>query len=160
MAPLMDLKPLLNKKLITYSDLKNKADNLELLIRLIKNENLVEDIDALKKSIFSREKLMSTGIGLGIAIPHVRIKGVDNIIIAIAINKDGINDYESLDGSPVRMVIMIIAGEEQHREYLVLLSQIVKILKKNSMIEQLLNTQSVEDVYKLLSENFGYNHLK
>ena len=132
MEPLMDIKPLLNIKLITFSDLKKKAENLELLVRLIKNENLVEDIAALKQSIFSREKLMSTGIGLGIAIPHVRIKGVDNIIIAIAINKDGIKDYESLDGSPVRMVIMIIAGEEQHRDYLMLLSQIVKILKKNS----------------------------
>jgi len=156
----MDLKPILNKKLIYFSDSKKKDDNLEVLIKLINKENLVEDIQVLKKSLFSREKLMSTGIGLGIAIPHVRIKGVENIIIAIVINKNGIEDYESLDGSPVRIVIMIIAGEEQHQEYLLLLSQIVKILKKNSMIERLLSTRDAEEVIKLVSGNFNNNNSK
>lgn len=150
----MDLITLLNNNLVTFSGYGKKDENLELLLKLIKDENLVEDIEALRESIFSREKLMSTGIGLGIAIPHVRIKGVDKIIIAIAINKNGIKDYESLDGKPVKIVIMIIAGEKQHREYLLLLSQIVKTLKKNAIRARLFNTRDSEEVVKLVSGNF------
>ena len=151
------MKTILKKELIFFSNFNKKKDNLEALIGLIENENLVENADVLRTSIFSREKLMSTGIGLGIAVPHVRIKGVKNIIIAIGINKNGIQDYESLDGETVRIVIMIIAGEEQHRDYLLLLSQMVKILKKNSMITNLLQAQHAEEVIGLISEDFNNN---
>ncbi|UCH98740.1 MAG: PTS sugar transporter subunit IIA [Candidatus Aminicenantes bacterium] len=154
----MDLKAILKKELTFFSNLVKKKDNLEALIRLIENENLIEDVDLLRRSIFSREELMSTGLGLGIAVPHARIKGVENIIIAIGINKNAIDDYESLDGTPVRIVIMIVAGEKQHREYLMLLSQMVKILKKNSMIDNLLEAEKAEEVIGLISEDFNNNH--
>jgi PTS system nitrogen regulatory IIA component len=155
----MDLKnAILKKELVFFSNLAKKKDNLEALIRLVKNENLVEDAETLRRSVFSREELMSTGIGLGIAVPHVRIEDIQNIIIAIGINKNGIEDYDSLDGEPVRLVIMIIAGEKQHKEYLILLSQIVKILKKNSMIGKLLEAKRAEEVIGLMSGNFNNNH--
>jgi PTS system nitrogen regulatory IIA component len=154
----MDVKIILKKELIFFSNFNKKKDNLEALIELIEKEKLVENADVLRSSIFSREELMSTGIGLGIAVPHVRIKGVKNIIIAIGINKNGIQDYESLDGEPVRIVIMIIAGEEQHQDYLLLLSQMVKILKKNSMITNLLQAQQAEEVIGLISVDFNNNH--
>ncbi len=151
----MDLKGILKKELVFFSNLSNKKDNLEALIRLIDTENLVEDAEVLRQSIFSREEIMSTGIGLGIAVPHARIKGVKNILIAIGINKNGIEDYESIDGTPVRLVIMIIAGEKQHKEYLKLLSQIVKILKKNSRTHHLLEAKNADEVIGLLSEDFN-----
>jgi PTS system nitrogen regulatory IIA component len=97
---------------------------------------------------------MSTGIGQGIAIPHARIEGVENIIFAVGINKDGIDDYESLDGTPVRLIFMIIAGEKKHQEYLMLLSQIVKIFKKDSRINQLLETEKAEEIIGLISDDF------
>jgi PTS system nitrogen regulatory IIA component len=154
----MDLKGILKKGLIFFSNLSKKKDNLEALIGLIDNENLVEDAGVLREAIFSREEIMSTGIGLGIAVPHARIKGVKNILIAIGINKKGIEDYESLDGTPVRLVFMIIAGEKQHKEYLKLLSQIVKILKKNSRIDHLLEAERADEVIGLISEDFNNNH--
>ena len=153
----MDVKIIMKRELVFFSDFNKKKNNLEALIGLIEKENLVENGEALRTSIFSREELMSTGIGLGIAVPHVRIEGVKNIIIAIGINKNGIQDYDSLDGEPVRIVIMIIASEQQHREYLLLLSQIVKILKKNSMIANLLEAQKAEEVIGLISEDFNNN---
>ncbi len=152
----MDLKGILKKELIFFSNLGKKKDNLEALIRLIDKENLVEDAEVLRRSIFSREEIMSTGIGLGIAVPHARIKGVQNIIIAIGINKKGIDDYESMDGKPVRLVFMIIAGERKHKEYLMLLSQIVKILKKNSRLDDLLESKKADEVIGLIYEDFNH----
>ena len=153
----MDINGILKKELVFFSNLSKKKDNLEALIRLIDNENLVEDAEVLRQSIFSREEIMSTGIGLGIAVPHARIKGVKNILIAIGINKKGIEDYESLDGPPVRLVFMIIASEKQHKVYLELLSQIVKILKKDSRIDHLLKAETTDEVIGLISEDFTKN---
>lgn len=147
----MKLDGLLKKNLIHIGNEKNKRDILERLIRIIDTEKLIHDIDVLRRSIFYREELMSTGIGLGVAVPHARIKGLDNSIISIGINKEGIKDYDSIDGIPVKIVIMIISGEKQHREYLKLLAQIVDIIKKPLVIDELLSVSNVEEVIKILS---------
>lgn len=147
----MKLDGLLKKNLVYIGNEENKRDILERLIRIIDNEKLIPDIDVLRRSIFYREELMSTGIGLGVAVPHARIKGIDNFIISIGINKEGIKDYDSIDGTPVKIVIMIIAGEKQHKEYLKLLAQIVDIIKKPLVIDELLSASNVEEVIKLLS---------
>lgn len=156
------MKPseILNKNLICFSELEKKQDNLEMLIQMIEKENLVEDKNQLRKSIFEREDLMSTGIGLGIAIPHVRIKGVDDILISILINKKGIEDYDSLDGLPVKIIIMIVAGDEQHKDYLILLSRIVKMLKKDFIRKNMVESMTEEEVIELISENFNSDLLK
>jgi len=133
---------------------------LEVLLQMIEKKNLVEDKNKLRKSIFEREDLMSTGIGLGIAIPHVRIKGVDDILISILINKKGIEDYDSLDGLPVKIIIMIVAGDEQHRDYLIVLSRIVKMLKKDFIRKSMIESITKEEVIELISENFNSDPLK
>lgn len=156
----MKLGEILNKNLIYFSELEKKQDNLEMLIQMIEKENLVEDKNQLRKSIFEREDLMSTGIGLGIAIPHVRIKGVDDILISIMINKKGIENYDSLDGLPVKIIIMIVAGDEQHKDYLILLSQIVKMLKKDFIRKSIVESMTEEEVIELISENFNSDPLK
>jgi mannitol/fructose-specific phosphotransferase system IIA component (Ntr-type) len=156
----MKLDDILNKNLICFSELEKKQDNLEVLLQMIEKKNLVEDKNQLRKSIFEREDLMSTGIGLGIAIPHVRIKGVDDIIISILINKKGIKDYDSLDGMPVKIVIMIVAGDEQHRDYLILLSRIVKMLKKDFIRKSMVESMTEEEVIDLISEDFNSDPLK
>jgi len=156
----MKLVELLNKNLICFSELEKKQDNLNLLIQMIEKKNLVVDINQLNESIFERERLMSTGIGLGIAIPHVRIKEVDDIIISIVINKKGIKDYDSLDGLPVQILIMIIAGDKQHRDYLILLSRIVKMLKREFVRKRIVESNTEEDVINLISENYNSDPLK
>jgi len=147
----MKLDGLLKKNLIHIGNEENKHDILERLIRIIDNEKLIHDVDVLRRAIFYREELMSTGIGLGVAVPHARIKGLDNFIISIGINKGGIKDYDSIDGIPVKIVIMIISGEKQHRGYLKLLAQIVDIIKKPMVIEELLSVSNAEEVIKILS---------
>jgi PTS system nitrogen regulatory IIA component len=147
----MKLDGLLKKNLIYLGNEKNKRDILERLMRIIDTEELIHNIDVLRKAIFYREELMSTGIGLGVAVPHARIKGIDHFIISIGINKEGIKDYDSIDGLPVKIVIMIISPEKQHREYLKLLAQIVDIIKKPLVIDELLSVSNAEEVIKILS---------
>ncbi len=104
----------------------------------------------LAEAIFNREKLMSTGIGLGIAVPHVRLSGVKDIGAAVALNTTPIVDYGSLDGLPVQIVIMIVAGRNQHSEYLQALSTFASFLKDEKTRMNLISCKTGMDVYALL----------
>jgi len=147
----MKLDGLLKKNLIHIGNEENKRDMLERLIQIIDSEKLIHNADVIRKAIFYREELMSTGIGLGVAVPHARIKGLDRYIVLVGINKDGIKDYDSIDNVPVKIVIMIITGEKQHKEFLKLLAQIVEIIKKPLVIDKLLSTNNAEEIIELLS---------
>jgi mannitol/fructose-specific phosphotransferase system IIA component (Ntr-type) len=109
------------------------------------------DVETLKKELFYREQLMSTGIGLGLAVPHVRYSGILEPIIIAGVQPQGIADYDSLDGEPVRIVIMIIVGEHQHKQHIRLLSMIVARLKDPGVRERLLQSVNGEDIYNALT---------
>ena len=109
----------------------------------------IQDTTKLKESIFYREKLMSTGIGLGIAVPHVRIEGVKEPIVAIGISHNGISDYESIDDQTVKIVVMIVAGKGQHKEYIQLLSQIAARLKDEHIRRNLIEAKNPDEIYDI-----------
>ena len=148
----MTLSKLLNQNLIINLKKRKKKEVLQDLIHLIKMECSLGEITELKRSILHREKLMSTGVGLGIAVPHARIKGLNNIVIAIGISREGIEDYESIDGKPVKVVFMILVDEKQHREYIKVLSQIVKLVKKEDIVSKMIVSEEPDRVIQIISE--------
>ncbi len=110
----------------------------------------ITDREQLIKDIFYREQLMSTGIGLGIAIPHVRFPEVNPPVIVVGVQPAGIADYPSIDDQPVKIVIMILVGINQHKEHIRLLSQIVAFLKTGTVIQRLLAAQSTGGIHDIL----------
>ena len=106
-----------------------KTEALLELLDVVADEGAVEDIEGLKREIFYREQIMSTGIGQGIGIPHVRFHGIPEPIILVGTSPSGLADYESLDGETVRLIFMILVDEDQHKEYLRILSLLVQRLK-------------------------------
>ena len=137
-----------DRVLILNSD--SKLIVFEKLINSFSNALEVKNLSALRKGILEREELMSTGIGFGIGVPHVRSDAVNNIIMAVAICKNGIEDYDSLDGEPVKIVCMLVARADQHKEYLRMLSSISSRLKDKSVRKQLLDTNDSDSVISLL----------
>ena len=146
----MDFTRTIDKNRICILKSHEKDEALLELIELISKSEISCNKQLLKESIFYREQLMSTGIGLGIGIPHVRIEGVKQPFITIGISPNGLEGYESIDNQPVKIIIMIVAGKNQHKEYIGLLAQIVKILKGEGMIEKLTHASHSEEIYKIL----------
>jgi len=144
------LKSTLSPERCVVLNVEKKEAILNALIDLCSTLPGIGSRNELAEAIFNREKLMSTGIGLGIAVPHVRLSGVKNIWTACAINTIPILDYESLDGQPVQIVIMIIAGRNQHSEYIQILSKIVSSLKDENMRMKLLSCKTGADLYAIL----------
>jgi PTS system nitrogen regulatory IIA component len=141
-----------------------KPDGIILLKETTKTEALlrlaaaaadlgrISDKDQLIKDIFYREQLMSTGIGLGIAIPHVRFPEITSPLIVVGIQPAGIPDYASIDDEAVKVIVMILVGTNQHKEHIRLLAQIVAFLKTEKVIPRLLAAPTPVSVYDIIKE--------
>ena len=111
-----------------------------------------EDRDALAQGIFYREELMSTGIGMGIAVPHVRLASVTGPVMCAGLCRNPITDYQSLDGIPVHLIFMIAAGQNQHAEHLKLLSFLSLKLKCEKLRNALISAPDTLTFYRTLVE--------
>jgi mannitol/fructose-specific phosphotransferase system IIA component (Ntr-type) len=147
----LNFKKIIKKECCLMLKSKTKEDVLNELIQLLKINNYILDDKSLQKEIFHREELMSTGIGMGIAIPHVRFPQIKEPIIAFGIQPQGISNYEAIDNVSVKIVAMILVGEHQHKEHIKLLALLVNILKDNKKRENLINSKTQEEIYNILT---------
>ena len=127
-----------------------KMDTLEKLSGLLAETPFISDGDALLKDILEREELMSTGIGFGVGVPHVRVNYTSDLVMAIAVCKNGLEDYTTLDEDKVQVVCMLVARQDQHAEYLRTLSNISTRLKSPEMRQLIIDSQNPIDIYKLM----------
>lgn len=146
----LKLDTLLALDRIIILDKIGKKELFDNMINLLAATPYVKNASDLHSAIYEREDLMSTGIGLNLGIPHVRIKSVKEMTVALALVKDGVEDYESLDSEPVKLVFMIIAREDQHAQHLKFLSQLSTVLKNDDFRNALINCSDANELYALL----------
>lgn len=130
---------------------KTKQDVLQELVDVISTAPEVTDKNDFFISIMKREKIMSTGIGIGLAVPHVKIDSVKDFIMAIGRKKEGI-EFDSLDGKPVYLVIMIGANTEQRDDYLKVLAKISLLLKNPEFRQKMTNAGNADEIMELLKD--------
>jgi PTS system nitrogen regulatory IIA component len=126
-----------------------KRDALLDLAKNISTAPQIKNPQELKEEILKREKLMSTAIGKGIAIPHVRLSSVTDLVVSIGLSSVDIIDFQALDDEPVRFVIMSAAASGHHAYYLKVLSFFSAQLKNSRLRNELLAAKSPQDAYKL-----------
>ncbi len=148
----MKVSELLKPEFI-ISDLKgeSKEEIINELIDLFKNDPRVEDIEKVRSAVLEREKVMSTGVGKGFAIPHGKTNAVKEIVGAFGKIKDGI-DYESLDGNPVNLVFLLVGKDNLISTHIKLLSRISRLMNKDDFRHRLVEANSADEIVKLFSE--------
>jgi mannitol/fructose-specific phosphotransferase system IIA component (Ntr-type) len=107
---------------------RSKEQALEELTRTFQGAPEVTDVDALLAALLERERIASTGIGLGVAVPHAKIECVKDFAIAYGRSQHGI-EYDSFDGQPVHHVILIAGPPDEQQLYLRFLATITMRLK-------------------------------
>ncbi|MGK5593919.1 MAG: PTS sugar transporter subunit IIA [Parachlamydiaceae bacterium] len=138
----------LSKNLILFLNASNRDEALEKLVDCIYQDGKLEDRDSFFQAIIEREKIVSTGIGMGVAIPHAKLPGYDEFFIAIGILKKGV-DWQAIDHSPVRIIFMIGGPDDKQTEYLQILSGLTLAIKNEDLRKKLLTLNSPEDIVKL-----------
>ncbi|MDQ6988332.1 MAG: PTS sugar transporter subunit IIA [Mariprofundaceae bacterium] len=106
------------------------------------------DPDLVLEVIMAREKLGSTGMGHGVAIPHGRMKGLNTPMIVVAIHQDGL-DFDAIDGAVVHIVVMLLVPDDDHKNHLELLAKLARLLQQSSVRQALMQTQHAEQVAAL-----------
>jgi fructose-specific phosphotransferase system IIA component len=149
----MDLKitDILDRNAVVLDlDASDKDEALGRLIDVLASTGKVRDIAQLRRVIFDREKLMSTGIGHGVALPHGKTNMVDASLAALATLRTPI-DFDSLDDKPVTIIIMLVGTEGNVGLHLRLLSRISRMVGNDTFRLSLQAAKSADDVLALLA---------
>ena len=107
--------------------------------------------DEVLQVLQERERLGSTGIGDGVAIPHGKLKGMPELMLAFGRSSSGV-DFESMDGQPAHLFFLLLAPEESVGVHLKALARISKLLKDVEVRQQMLDASDSEQIYKLICE--------
>jgi mannitol/fructose-specific phosphotransferase system IIA component (Ntr-type) len=103
------------------------------------------------KAILKRELLGSTGIGRGVAIPHAKHPGVDRLVGAVAVSKAGVG-FESLDGEPVFVFVMLISPNDRPGDHLRALENVSRCLRDDTFVRTLRQAPSRDAIWELLAD--------
>ena len=144
------VKNILSPERIIFMNHQTKHDALVQLAQNLATAPQIKDGRELEQEILKREELMSTALGRGIAIPHVRLSSVTDLVMSVGISKSDIIDFQPLDDTPVRLLFMIAAAYNQHNYYLQTLSFFSSRLKSTDLRNSLLNAQDPLEAYNLL----------
>jgi len=128
----------ISKESIIILDGKNKYEILEALITEASKQSKI-DRDTIARLTWHREKMMTTGVGFSLALPHIRINEIPNPVVIVALCKNPIEDYESQDEKPIRVIVFIIAPDQNQEMYLQLLGSISRKLRHPEIINELID---------------------
>ena len=123
-----------------------KSETLKEMVELMNSSEMITDKDEFLRKIVEREKILSTGIGLGIAVPHVKLASVKDFVIGIGVSRKGI-PYDAIDGGDVHIIVMIGASEAQKDEYVKVLAKIVLVLKNEKTRHRIIHADCPEEIY-------------
>jgi len=138
----------LNSKLIFFLDAASKEEALNQIVKLSVDAIELPEGERFRQAIFDREKIVSTGIGMGVAIPHAKLAAYDDFFIAIGVLKSGI-DWNALDGAPVRLIFLIGGPDDKQTEYLKILSSLTGVLRDEELRKNLIGTTLPKEVISL-----------
>ncbi|MCL2244768.1 MAG: PTS sugar transporter subunit IIA [Treponema sp.] len=142
---------ILSLQRIIFLNYPNKRDALLALADNLSASPQVKNRQELTTEILKREELMSTAVGCGIAIPHIRLPSVTDLVVSVGISRTDIVDFHPLDDEPVRLLFMVAAAHNQHAYYLQTISWFNTRLFNPELRTSLLSTQTPQEVYDLFN---------
>lgn len=113
-------------------------------------QGVVGDADLLYRRLLEREKLGTTALGGGVAVPHCKIDGLDDVVVAVGLlGKRGI-DFDSSDGKPVRLLFLVISPSASPAAHLQSLAAISRWVKADHHVERILDLDDPDEIFELL----------
>ncbi len=153
----MKISEILSENIISVDlDVADKNDAINKIIDLANNSGKITDLEKVRSCVLEREKLVSTGVGKGFAIPHGKTDAITEITAAFAVLKKPI-DFESIDLEPVRFIFLLVGKENLLNAHIKLLSRISRLMNKDEFRQRLVKAETskeVLDIFKEEEQNF------
>ncbi len=135
-------------KIIADFSGKTKEEVINQLIDLFQKDTRVNNLEKIRTAVLEREKIMSTGVGNGFAIPHGKTEGVNEIIAGFARIPETI-DFQALDDKPVNLVFLLVGKENLVGPHIKLLSRISRMMNKEQFRNDLLAADTPAKIYEI-----------
>ncbi len=130
---------------------ETKEEVIKELIDILAPHNIFTDKEQVFQSVMEREKIMTTGVGREIAIPHCKKGECTEFAIAMGIHPDGVN-FKSIDNKPSKIIFMLVGPEENPGMHIRLLSRISRLISKDTLRGSLLKCSTPQKAYQFLKE--------
>jgi PTS system nitrogen regulatory IIA component len=124
---------------------------LKELVDCITKKELEIDGNDLLRVLLEREELGSTGIGDGIAIPHGKVKKIENLMVSFGRSLGGV-DFQSMDGKPTHIIFLLIAPENSAGIHLKALARLSRLLKDSRFRKNIMEADSSQEIYDLIAQ--------
>lgn len=138
----------LDPETVLFIKADTRDEALHMMINKMNELGKLRDKEAFYNAIIEREKIVSTGVGMGVAIPHAKLDAYDDFFIAVGILEKGV-DWRALDGAPVRLIFMIGGPDDKQTEYLQILSTLTQNIKDETKRKKFLTLNSGEAIIRL-----------
>lgn len=128
-----------------------KEELLRELVDVLHRSGAVSDPDAVLHSVMERERVLSTGIGSGVAIPHGKSDRVAKLAVAAGVTPEPV-DFEALDGRPVNLFFLLVGPESAAGQHVKALSRISRLVRRDALRQQLVEARSPEQFLALVAQ--------
>lgn len=148
----MKVSDYLDSSCILFFKSAERDAALKELVDVLFQNGKVKDVDSFYQAVLDREELVSTGVGMQVAIPHAKKDTFKDFFIAVGIQKENPIEWHSLDKVPVRLVFLIGGPENQQTKYLKILSSLTQVIKDEKVRKKLVNANSSKEFMEIFSD--------
>ncbi len=135
------------------SDERDEA--IRALVDILDQNQLLSDKEKAFQAVLEREKIMTTGVGNGIAIPHCKDSSCPNFAVALGLHPKGV-DFHSLDKKKAKIVFLLVGPENNPGMHIKLLSRISRLMSNEELREQIISCKKPEEVIEIIREEEEY----
>ncbi|HGY55676.1 MAG TPA: PTS sugar transporter subunit IIA [Caldithrix abyssi] len=132
-----------------------RDDAIRALIDILDQNQLLSDKEKAFQAVLEREKIMTTGVGNGIAIPHCKDSSCPNFAVALGLHPKGV-DFHSLDKKKAKIVFLLVGPENNPGMHIKLLSRISRLMSNEELREQIISCKKPEEVIEIIQEEEEY----
>ena len=149
----MQIKDFISEQGIIFSpSVSSKKRALEVLSETIAHQDSNLNKNKVLDALLAREKLGSTGLGNGIAIPHCRIESLENIYVSVLKLDEGV-DYEASDDQVVDFLFCLVVPEDANEDHLELLASLAELLDNKQLRQSIQDSSNATELYQILSQD-------
>ncbi len=146
---------LLTEHIILPLKANQRDEAIKELISMLAEKDLITDVDQAYAAVLEREKLMTTGVGNGIGIPHCKDKSCPNFAVALGIQPKGIK-FESIDKKDVKVVFLLVGPENNPGMHIKLLSRISRLMSNEELRQGILKSKDAQKIHDLIDDEENY----
>lgn len=129
----------------------SKSEVINALVDVLEGHEDIDSLKAVRKAIFDREEMMSTGVGKGLGLPHAKTAAATDTVAAFATTEEPV-DFGAIDDEPIRLLLLLVGPEEHKSKHIKILGRISRLVSRDSLRRGLIEATDPETVIELLRQ--------